>query len=132
MTATGANQPPPLERYNLFLSDHALVDALRREGAGWAEERTRGVGELLGGAPLVLGSQANAHPPVLRTHDRFGERIDEVEFHPAWHALMRLSVGARRPCPALARARPGAHVARAAMCCSCVAQVEAGHACPLR
>ena len=82
MTATGANQPPPLERYNLFLSDHALVDALRREGAEWAEEQTRGVGELLGGAPLVWGQQANEHRPILHTHDRFGYRIDEWNFTP--------------------------------------------------
>ena len=130
MTATGANQPPPLEGYNLFLSDHALVDALHREGPEWAEEQTRGVGELLGGAPLVWGQQANAYPPVLRTHDRFGERIDEVEFHPAWHAMMRLSIGHGVHALPWRAGRPGAHVARAALL-FLVAQVEAGHACPV-
>ncbi len=92
MTVTGANQPPPLEGYNLFRSDQALVDTLHREGAGWADELAGKVGELLGGEPLVWGYQANAHPPVLKSHDRFGERIDLVEFHPAWHAMMRFSI----------------------------------------
>ena len=92
MTASVANQPPPLEGYNLFLSDGALVEALRREGGGWADEETRLFGERLGGEPLVWGRRANAYPPALCTHDRFGERIDEVEFHPAWHRLLELSV----------------------------------------
>jgi putative acyl-CoA dehydrogenase len=93
MTVTGVNQPPPLEGYNLFRSDRAVVETLQREGAGWADEQVGKVGELIGGEPLVWGYQANAHPPVLRSHDRFGERIDEVEFHPAWHAMMRFSIG---------------------------------------
>ncbi|HYB40813.1 MAG TPA: acyl-CoA dehydrogenase family protein, partial [Candidatus Methylomirabilis sp.] len=125
-----ANQPPALERYNLFASDRALADALQREGAGWAEERARRVGELLGGEPLGWGHQANAHPPVLRTHDRFGERIDEVEFHPAWHAMMRFSIGHEVHALPWRDRRPGAHVARAALL-FLVAQVEAGHCCPL-
>src|SRR3990170_6878343 len=91
---TASNQAPPLERYNLFDTDRALVEAFRREGAGWAEEQASEFGELAGGAPLEWGRLANAHPPTLRTPDRFGNRIDEVEFHPAWHDLMRMSVGA--------------------------------------
>jgi putative acyl-CoA dehydrogenase len=130
MNSTGANQPPPLERYNLFASDTALVAALHREGAGWADERVRRFGELLGGEPLVWGQQANAHPPVLRTHDRYGERIDEVEFHPAWHAMMRLSIGHEAHALPWRERRPGAHVARAALL-FLAAQVEAGHACPV-
>ena len=130
MTSVSTNQPPPLEGYNLFASDRALMDALHREGAGWADERTRCIGELLGGEPLVWGRQANAYPPVLRTHDRFGERIDEVEFHPAWHAMMRLSIEHEVHALPWREPRPGAHVARAARL-FLVAQVEAGHACPL-
>jgi putative acyl-CoA dehydrogenase len=130
MTVTGANQPPPLEGYNLFLSDRALVDALHREGAGWADEQARRVGELVGGEPLVWGHQANTHPPVLRSHDRFGERIDEIEFHPAWHAMMRFSIGHGVHALPWRERRPGAHVARAALL-FLVAQVEAGHACPI-
>jgi putative acyl-CoA dehydrogenase len=130
MTFDGANQPPPLEGYNLFLSDRALVDTLDREGAGWAAEQARRVGERLGGEPLAWGHQANAHPPLLRTHDRFGERLDEVEFHPAWHAMMRFSIGEGVHALPWRERRPGAHVARAALL-FLVAQVEAGHACPV-
>ncbi|HXJ80207.1 MAG TPA: acyl-CoA dehydrogenase family protein [Candidatus Methylomirabilis sp.] len=130
MTVTGANQPPPLEGYNLFRSDRALVDALHREGAGWADERVTEVGELVGGEPLVWGHQANAHAPVLKSHDRFGERIDEVEFHPAWHAMMRFSIGHGVHALPWRERRPGAHVARAALL-FLVSQAEAGHACPV-
>jgi putative acyl-CoA dehydrogenase len=130
MTTIGANQPPPLEDYNLFLSDRALVDATRREGAEWAGPRMSEIGELLGREPLVWGHQANAHPPVLRSHDRFGERIDLVEFHPAWHQMMRFSIAHAVHALPWRERRPGAHVARAALL-FLVAQAEAGHACPV-
>jgi len=130
MAVTAANQPPPLEGYNLFRTDRALVDALHREGAGWADEQVGKVGELLGGEPLVWGQQANANPPVFRSHDRFGERIDEVEFHPAWHAMMRFSIGHGVHALPWREPRPGAHVARAALL-FLVSQAEAGHACPV-
>ena len=77
-----SNQPPPLEGYNLFSEDRALSEALVREGGGFAEERVRRFGEAVGGEPVRWGEQANRNVPVLRTHDRFGHRIDEVEFHP--------------------------------------------------
>jgi len=86
------NQPPPLEHYNLFEQDRVLVEALAREGADWARERASALGDIAGGEPLAWGAQANTHTPVLRTHDRYGHRIDAVEFHPAWHHLMRLAV----------------------------------------
>src|SRR5438552_2831770 len=91
-----ANQPPPLEGYNLFTSDRVLIEAVRREAA-WADERVRRLGEIAGGEPLAWGRLANTNPPVLRTHDRYGNRIDEVEFHPAWHELMRLAVAPPAP-----------------------------------
>jgi putative acyl-CoA dehydrogenase len=124
------NQPPPLEPYDLFTSDRALVDALRREGGSWGEERARRLGAVAGNEGFVWGRQANVHPPVLRTHDRYGHRIDEVEFHPAWHDLMRLTLGAE--CHALPWRDPrrGAHVVRAALL-YVVAQAEAGHVCPV-
>ena len=87
-----ANQPPPLSDYNLFEQDAALVEALRREGGAPWEEQVAAFGELLGGEPLEWGRLANEHPPQLRTHDRYGERIDEVEFHPAWDSLLRLGL----------------------------------------
>src|SRR5438552_15193279 len=81
-----ANQPPPFEGRNLYLADRALQDAASREGASWAHERLVGWGELLGRAEtFTLAARANRYPPELRTHDRFGERIDEVVFDPAWH-----------------------------------------------
>ena len=76
-----------------------------------------------------MGRLANEHPPVLRTHDRYGDRVDEIEFHPSWHQLMELGIGADCT-PALARAVPGAHVARAAMFVTW-SQVEQGTGCPL-
>ncbi|MCH7477789.1 MAG: DNA alkylation response protein, partial [SAR324 cluster bacterium] len=78
------NQPPPLEDYNLFDHDAPLKEALRREGAAWAEEQARTLGALLGSERVIrLGHDANRFDPELRTFDRFGHRIDEVEFHPA-------------------------------------------------
>ena len=86
------NQPPALAGYDVA-ADPAMLDALRREGAGWAEDGIRELGRLAGSAQAQeWGRQANEHPPVLRTHDRFGNRIDEVEFHPAWHELMTVAV----------------------------------------
>jgi putative acyl-CoA dehydrogenase len=132
-----ANQPPPLVGYDLFSEDRALFDALRREAGETAEERCAVFGRLCGGEALELGRLANEHPPVLRTHDRFGERIDEVEFHPAWHELLRLGVehelhslpwsksGDR---PAVEDLSP--HVVRATLFIT-LAYAEAGVGCPL-
>jgi putative acyl-CoA dehydrogenase len=124
------NQPPPLEGHDLFTGNKALVEALRREGGGAWEERSSALGIELGGEPLEWGRLANTHPPVLRSHDRYGERLDEVEFHPAWHSLMAL--GVRHGLHALPwrEPQPGAHVARAAMFVT-YSQVEQGSGCPL-
>src|SRR5437870_9952401 len=87
------NQPPPLADYNAFLDDHVLAEALDRECAGWARDRLVQFGAFTGSEQAIRWAiQANENPPVLRTHDRFGNRIDEVEFHPAWHELMRMSI----------------------------------------
>src|SRR5256885_16015987 len=86
------NQPPPLEGYDLFATDRALADGVRREGAAWAEERLGKLGQLAGGEALGWGVEANANPPVLPTHDRYRRRIHEVAFHPAWHAILRHDV----------------------------------------
>jgi putative acyl-CoA dehydrogenase len=119
-----ANQPPPLEGYDLFSENRPLVEALRREGDTAAEDRCAAFGRLCGGRPLELGRLANEHPPILRTHDRFGERIDEVEFHPAWHELLGLGVEHGL------HAATGGHVARAARFTT-LAYAEAGVGCPL-
>jgi putative acyl-CoA dehydrogenase len=124
------NQPPPLRDYNPFDCDRALAEALQREGGGWAADRARQLGAIAGGEAIEWGVQANASPPVLRTHDRYGHRIDEVEFHPAWHRLMDLAVGYGLHALPWREPRPGAHVARAALF-FVLAQSEAGHGCPI-
>jgi putative acyl-CoA dehydrogenase len=124
------NQVPPLEGYDVFSADVALGEALRREGGGWAEEQARRLGRIAGGEALAWGFQANANTPVLRTHDRFGNRIDEVEYHPAWHALMRTAVEHALHALPWREARPGGHAARAAMFFT-LSQAEAGHGCPI-
>ena len=125
------NQPPPLENYNLYEGDRPLREALAREGGGWVEEQAREFGALLGRAEtLRLGELANRNPPVLRSHDRFGNRIDEVEFHPAWHELMRITVSYGAHSLPWTSKKSGAHVARAALM-MLSHQVEEGHSCPL-
>ena len=127
---SSANQPPPLRDYNLYEHDAALVEGVRREGGAAHEDRLVAWGETLGGEPLEWGRLANEHPPTLRTHDRYGERIDEVEFHPAWHQL--LGLGVEWGIHALPWREPGtgSHVARAAAF-MLLGQVEAGVGCPL-
>jgi putative acyl-CoA dehydrogenase len=122
-----ANQPPPLAGYDLFTANGPLVEALEREGGADALERCVAFGRLCGGAPLELGRLANEHPPVLRTHDRFGERIDEVEFHPAWHELLALGVEHGVHSLPWTGER---HVVRAALFMT-LAYAEAGVGCPL-
>ena len=124
------NQPPALDGYDVA-DDPAMLAALRREGAGWAEDGIRELGRLAGSARAQeLGRQANENPPRLRTHDRFGHRIDEVEFHPAWHELMTVAVRHGLHGAPWRDARPGAHVARAAGFYVWGA-AEAGHCCPV-
>ena len=126
------NQPPPLEDYNLFDQDPALVEGLAREGAGWAEPDLRALGQRAGSPEAIAwGFDANAHPPVLRTHDRFGNRIDRVDYHPSYHQLMAVAVAHDLHAgPWHADAPSGAHVARAAGF-YLWSQVEAGHGCPI-
>ncbi|HSJ95295.1 MAG TPA: acyl-CoA dehydrogenase family protein [Gaiellaceae bacterium] len=125
-----ANQPPPLEGYDLFSQDRPLVEAFRREGGGRREDECAAFGRLCGGEPLELGRLANEHPPVLRAFDRFGERIDEVEFHPAWHELMRIGVENGVHAFPWIDPAPGGHVVRATRFMT-LAQAEAGVGCPL-
>jgi len=125
-----ANQVPPLEDRNLFDDNVALVEALAREGAGWAHERACEVGAVWGGAPIRWGFEANEHPPRLKTFDRYGHRIDEVEFHRAWHDLTGLAVSHELHSLPWTCAEDGAHVARTAMYLT-AAQAEGGFACPI-
>ena len=125
------NQPPPFEGRNLYADDASLREALVREGAEHAQAQVRAWGEALGQAETyALADAANRNPPRLRALDRTGERIDEVEFHPAWHALMAMATTQGEHCAPWRDARPGAQVARAAMYVM-HAQVENGTQCPL-
>jgi len=124
------NQVPPLAGHDVA-DDPALLEAVQREGADWAAAELHELGRLAGQAATADQARlANEHPPVLRTHDRYGNRIDEVEFHPAWHALMDTAVGHGLHAAPWADPRPGAHVARAAKF-YVWSQAEAGHGCPI-
>ncbi|QOV40089.1 acyl-CoA dehydrogenase family protein [Streptomyces ferrugineus] len=123
------NQPPPLTPYDAS-EDTALLEGLRREGAGWAEEEVRRLGLRAGSVQAQeWGEQANRHEPELRTHDRYGHRVDEVEFHPSWHHLMGVAVAEGLAAAPWADERPGAHVARTAGGLVW-GHTEAGHGCP--
>ncbi|MBV8524685.1 MAG: acyl-CoA dehydrogenase family protein [Acetobacteraceae bacterium] len=107
------NQAGPFEAYNAFAGDLPLHEATRVFGADWAAEHLSRTGALIGSTRLqLLARQANRYVPELRTHDRFGNRIDEVEFHPAYHELMALIFGSEEHSFAWTHPQPGAQVAR--------------------
>lgn len=125
------NQPPPLVDYNLLEQDAALLKMIQNSEARWALESLGSLGELAGSAEAIeWGFAANKYTPVLKTHDRFGHRIDEVEFHPAWHKLMEVAVKYGLHAAPWRTPQPGAHLARAASM-YLWSQVESGHACPI-
>jgi putative acyl-CoA dehydrogenase len=125
------NQPPPLENYNLYTSDRALREGLEREAPGVAHDDVRDIGELAGHPDVIqLGFDANANPPELHTHDRYGNRIDEVRFHPSYHVLMATAAGRGLHATPWVDEQPYAHVRRAAKF-YLWSQVEAGHGCPI-
>jgi putative acyl-CoA dehydrogenase len=129
-TAAALNQPPPMPDHNAFAAHAALREALHREGAGWAEDRLLALGQLAGNQQVRdLGRLANENPPILRTFDRYGHRIDEVEFHPAWHELLEHATAHGLHALPWAEPQDGAHAARAAMFMTW--NVEAGHGCPI-
>ena len=125
------NQPPPLAGYDVAGRDAALLEGVRREGAGWDEPALHALGTLAGSEEAIgWGFEANRNEPELRTHDRYGNRIDEVAFHPSWHRLMEVAVSHGLHGEPWREPRPGAHVARAAKFLVW-SQVESGHGCPI-
>jgi putative acyl-CoA dehydrogenase len=125
------NQPPPLVGHDVFGTDLALVEATEREGAGWAVDGLHVLGQRAGSAECIeWGRQANHHPPELRTHDRYGHRLDVVDYHPAYHQLMATAIANGIHASPWADDRAGAHVARAARFITWY-QVDGGHHCPI-
>jgi putative acyl-CoA dehydrogenase len=125
------NQPPPIAAHNAYLGDVALRECAARFGAGWADARLSAYGELAGGELRELGEQANRHPPVLRTHDRLGQRLDEIDFHPAYHRLMQVAMAhGLHALPWQLQDQQGTHVARAVLE-YLHHQADAGTNCPL-
>jgi len=125
------NQPAPLVDVNLFAGDSALREGVAREGAATGLAEMEAFGAACGSeARLELGRLANAIPPQLATHDRYGQRIDVVSYHPAYHALMRGAIEAGLHAAPWRAPGPGAHVARAARF-YLQTQVEAGHLRPI-
>ncbi|MDX3234661.1 acyl-CoA dehydrogenase family protein [Streptomyces sp. ME03-5709C] len=124
------NQPPPLTGHDVA-DDVVLLEGVRREGAGWYVDDLHRLGRLAGSEQVQRwADEANRYGPVLRTHDRYGHRVDEVDFHPSYHALMEVALAEGLAGAPWADDRPGAHVARAAgfMVWS---TAEAGHGCPV-
>ncbi|MFJ6634912.1 acyl-CoA dehydrogenase family protein [Streptomyces sp. NPDC091376] len=131
-THTVTNQAPPLVAYDVFAADRALTEAVERHLdpglLGTARQELSELGRTAGSAQAQRwGAQADENPPVLRTHDRYGHRIDEVDFHPAWHRLLGKAVTSGLT---NAWGRPGGHVRRAAGFLVW-SQVESGHGCPV-
>ena len=111
--------------------DQPLQEALTREGGGWAADRVDKLGAICGSADVLRwGVEANANPPKIKTHDRFGNRIDEVEFHPAWHELMEIGISHGVHSLPWTDPVPGSNVARAALFTQ-LTQAEAGVGCPI-
>jgi putative acyl-CoA dehydrogenase len=125
------NQPPPLDGYDVFAQDAALAEGVSRSDAAGAAERLSELGRLAGSDEAIRwGFEANAFPPRLETHDRFGRRRDRVEYHPSYHRLMDVAVTHGLHAATWVEGTPGPHVERAAAF-SVWSQVDSGHGCPI-
>jgi putative acyl-CoA dehydrogenase len=125
------NQPKDLADYNAYQSDATLRSVVHNFDAEWADVHLNATGISVGSAHVQeLAERANRFPPELRTHDRYGHRIDRVDFHPAWHELMALIIAHETHSLAWTQQRPGGHVARAALL-YLWSQGENGICCPV-
>ena len=125
------NQVPPLQPVNLFEVDLALREGLAREGGGWGLDRAREAGAMAGSVEgLEHGRRAERNVPILLTHDRYGNRIDQVELDPSWHWLLRGAVEREVHSLPWLMPKPGAHVVRAASV-HAVGQPQRGVMCPV-
>lgn len=125
------NMPPHMGDRDLWAGDTGLQEGVRREEAGWAEERIAAFGRLIGRAEVAeKAEQANRHGPELKPFDRYGMRIDRVEYHPAYHDLMALAVENEVAGFAWNHEGPGAHVGHMALT-YLISQVECGVMCSM-
>ncbi|WP_043317288.1 acyl-CoA dehydrogenase family protein [Microbulbifer sp. HZ11] len=125
------NQPAPLQGHNLYAGDIALIEAVARNGGHWGEADLQRYGEVCGRPEWIeRGFQANHHKPEFEPHDRVGNRIDQVNYHPAYHQLMQLAKSEALHSSPWTEPKPGAHVVRAAKY-YLHSQLESGHGCPI-
>jgi putative acyl-CoA dehydrogenase len=125
------NQPPPLQDYDLFAADQGLLEAVAAAAPSLDRHELHEIGRISGSAEMIaLGADANRYEPELHTHDRFGDRIDEVSFHPAWHVLMGVATKFGMHAAPWRDRQPNAHLRRAIKF-YLWSQVEAGHLCPI-
>jgi putative acyl-CoA dehydrogenase len=125
------NQPPPLVDYNAFEADPALGEALLREGGEWGLDRVRDFGGVIASAEaLDHAKRAQRNIPVLRTHDRYGNRVDEIDYDPSMHWMLRLGVEREVNSLPWREPRAGAHVVRAGLF-HLFNQLDTGPCCPM-
>ena len=124
------NQVPSLDGANLYRLDRPLQEWVQRFGAGWAADKLDAYGALAGGPLMAAGFLANENKPVFKSHDRYGNRADLVEFHPAYHQLMATAIEHGLHSLPWTDPRAGAHVARAGLT-YLHSQAEAASGCPL-
>src|SRR3984893_2604565 len=125
------NQPPPLADYNAFEADPALREALIREGGEWGLDRVRDFGAVVAsGEALAHSRRAQRNIPVLRTHDRYGNRVDEIDYDPSMHWMLRLGVEREVNSLPWREPRAGAHVVRAGLF-HLFNQLDTGPCCPM-
>jgi len=137
MTSTGfdfhtsLNQVPPLQDYNSFDTNEALRNAINAYGAAWMQDDASAFGALMGSAAMQeAGHLANRYPPVLKTHDRFGNRLDIVEYHPAYHRIMEVSMHHQLHSIAWNNTKPGAYLAHGVLA-YLKQQIDEGTSCPV-
>jgi putative acyl-CoA dehydrogenase len=125
------NQAPPLTGHNVVTGDHALTEAIERYGDADVLASLVGLGFEAGSAEArQQGMAANTHSPVLKPYDRYGNRVDEVEFHPSWHWLMERALSHGLAATPWESSSPHAHLRRAAGFYAW-SQTEPGHGCPI-
>ena len=125
-----SNQAAPFENVNLFDTDRALIGAVAANGGAEHHDQLSHFGAECGSADVqALSRQANRHVPELRTFDRFGRRLDEVEFHPAYHELMKLGLDSGISASAWTQPEAG-HVSHGVMMIL-MGQADPGVTCPM-